>query len=305
MATIVRDPLVEDHIIELGADTDEERAEVRRHYEEGNLVLLRGVRFDLDFQFLNGLNFDVEGPPEFLRKIKKYGGEKIASLDAASASPLDQFVFQEVFDRDPGKLSYFQEQVREGNSQSDALYAQIFPNYIATRRVHTWRFTSTMFENLHWDNFGIPEIFQQVRIFTNIAASPRLWRTSHRIDHFAAAVYEQHGLADFADKMGDDLNRFVNKAALGGMKAPCLDRMPKHHIAFDQGEVWLCETRIVCHQIYHGERAFAAMYFSDPQTMDRPELAFDDRVARLHATRGMARQSGNALATSNLAQTGN
>lgn len=299
MVTIVRDPLVEDHIIELGAATDQECAAIRRHYEGGHLVLLRDIRFDLDFQFLNGLNFDVEGPPEFLRKIKKYGAEKIASLDADSTNSLDQFVFQEVFHCDVGKLAYFKQQVRAGNEQSDALYARLFPDYVATRRVHTWRLTSTMFENLHWDNFGIPETFQQVRIFTNIAASPRLWRTSHRIDHFAAAAYEERDLASFADKMGDDLNRFLNKVALGGMKAPCLDRMPKHHIAFDQGEVWLCETRIVCHQIYHGERAFAAMYFSDPRTMDRPELAFDERLARLHQLRRAAKRSGNPIAISN------
>lgn len=288
MATIIRDPLVEDHILDLAVESDGDCAEVRRRYEEGYLILLRDVRFDLDFGFLNSLDFDVDGPPEFLRKIKKYGGDKIAALDAASTSPLDQFVFRSVFDGDVGKLIYFKEQVDSGNSQSDALYARLFPRYVPTRRVHTWRLTSTKFENLHWDNFGIPEPFQQVRIFTNIASSPRLWRTSHRIDQFAASVYQERCLADFAGKIGDDLNRFLNKAALGGMKTPCLDRMPKHHIAFEQGEVWLCETRIVSHQIYHGERAFAAMYFSDPQTMDRPELTFDARIANLHDTFGAA-----------------
>lgn len=299
MATIIRDPLVEDHIFDLATDSEADCAEVRRRYEEGNLILLRDVRFDLDFAFLNSLCFDVDGPPEFLRKIKKYGGDKIASLDATSTSPLDQFVFQSVFDRDAAKLAYFKEQVHSGNSQSDALYARLFPNYIPTRRVHTWRFTSTKFENLHWDNFGIPEPFQQVRIFTNIAASPRLWRTSHRIDQFAASVYRERGLSEYADKIGDDLNRFLNKAALGGMKAPCLDRMPKHHIAFEQGEVWLCETRIVSHQIYHGERAFAAMYFSDPQTMDRPEQTFDARIAQLHESFVGAQKHRPAAAVSN------
>src|SRR5262245_44355135 len=168
MATIIRDPLVADHIVELDLQSD---AEVRRRYEEGNLVLLRGVRFDLDFGFLNGLNFDVDGPPEFLRKLKKYGGERIAALDPSSANPLDKFVFDSVFGGDIGKLAYFQQQVRSGDEQSDALYARLFPSYVTTRQVYTWRFTSTKFENLHWDNFGIPEPFHQVRFFTNIAAS--------------------------------------------------------------------------------------------------------------------------------------
>jgi hypothetical protein len=283
MATIIRDPLVADHIVELDAQSEEDCAEVRRRYEEGNLLLLRGVRFDLDFKFLNSLDFDVDGPPDILRKLKKYGGEKIIALDPAKLSGgVDEFVFRTVFDADEGKLSYFQEQARSGDKQSDALYARLFPDYVTTRRVYTWRFTSTKYENLHWDNFGIPEPFHQVRIFTNIASSPRLWRTSHRVDHFADTIYEEHDLARFAGKIGDELNFFVNNSVLGGMKTPCLDRLPKHHIAFEQGDVWLCETRIVAHQIYHGEKAFAAMYFSDPASMDRPELGFEARIERLH-----------------------
>jgi hypothetical protein len=282
VATIIRDPLVADHIIELGIGSDEECAEVRRRYEEGNLVLLRGTRLDLDFDFLDSLNFDVEGPPEIMRKLKKYGGERILSLEPSSSDTLDQFVFGTIFCGDTGKLDYFQDQVRSGDAQSDALYAKLFPNYSSSRAVYTWRFTSTMFENLHWDNFGIPEPFHQVRIFTNISSSPRLWRTSHRIEDFAISVYRDRKLDQFAGEIGDKLNYFVNNSVLGGMKTPCLDRLPKHHIAFEQGEVWLCETRIVAHQIYRGEKAFAAMYFSDPATMDRPELGFEARIARLH-----------------------
>lgn len=285
MATIVRDPLVAEHFVEMDLQSGEDCARVRALYEEGNLILLRGVRFDLDYAFLNSLDFDVEGPDEIIRKLKKYGGDRVIGLDPASPNSLDQFVFQNVFNRDAGKLSYFQEQVKSGDAQSDALYSRLFPKYVATRTVYTWRFTSTMFENLHWDNFGIVEPFHQVRIFTNIAASPRLWRTSHRIDDFAETIYDTHDLGQLAGKIGDDLNRFVNKT-VGGMKGACLDRLPKNHIAFEQGDVWLCETRIVAHQIYHGEKAFAAMYFSNPQTMDRPELTFDARIARLHQRHG-------------------
>jgi hypothetical protein len=295
MATIVRDPLVEDYILELGIQDEGQCAEVRRCYESGNLILLRNVRYDLDYAFLNSLNFDVEGPPEFLRKIKKYGDNKIATLGADSAAPLDRFVFEKIFNSDSGRVAYYKEQVDSGNAQCDALYQKIFPGYRSTRQVKTWRFTSTLYENLHWDNFEIPEIFHQVRIFSNISASPRLWRTSHRIDHFANSGYEEYGLGAFADKFGDDLVRRLNSAALGGMKGACLDRFPKHHIAFDQGEVWLCETRIVSHQIYHGERAFATMYFSDPKTMDRPELAFDARMKQLHEKHSADRPVKTAL----------
>jgi hypothetical protein len=224
-------------------------------------------------------------------KLKKYGADKIESLDPASPKPLDQFVYRTVFGEDFGRLSYFREQVKAGNAQADTLYTGLFPSYTCNRRVYTWRFTSTKFENLHWDNFGIAEPFQQVRIFTNISSSPRLWRTSHRIYDFAQPLYSEHRMERFAHKPGDDLNFFVNNKVLGGMKAPCLDRLPKHHIAFEQGDVWLCETRIVAHQIYYGDKAFAAMYFSDPQTMERPELHFDACISRLHLSHGSASAS--------------
>ena len=70
MATIVRDPLVAKHFVEMGLQSSADCAKVRSLYEEGNLILLRGVRFDLDYEFLNSLNFDVEGPDEIIRKLK-------------------------------------------------------------------------------------------------------------------------------------------------------------------------------------------------------------------------------------------
>ena len=281
MAKIVRDPLVADYIVEREAATEADCAEVRRLYEEGYLVLLKGVRFDLDYPFLNSLDFDVEGPPEIMQKVKKYGGHKILGLSAKSTGPLEEFVYQNIFSSDPGKLRYFQDQVRSGDAQSDALYGRLFPNYVSTRAMYTWRFTETMYEDLHWDVFGIEEPFHQVRIFTNLASSPRLWRISHRSDEFAEQIYREANLDQFAGRKGDDLLRAMNKNALAS-KTPCLDRQPKHHLAFAQGDVWVCETRILAHQIYHGERAFAAMYFSEAATMDRPELWFEARLNRLH-----------------------
>jgi len=290
MAIIVRDPSIADYIVEREIKSETDRMEVQRLYEEGYLVLLKGVKFDIDVEFLNSINFDVPGPPEILHKVKKLGGHKFLGLSPKNTAPIDTFVFQKIFGSDAGKLAYFQEQVRSGNAQSDALYGSLFPQYIATRTVHTWRFTETMFENLHWDVFGIPEPFHQVRIFTNLARSPRLWRVSHHVDEFADGIYDEWNLSQFAGTIGDDLLRFMNKDILLG-KAPCLDRQPKHHIAFQQGDVWICETRLLAHQIYHGERAFAAMYFSDPERMSRPELGFEARIERLHELHGHTRSA--------------
>jgi hypothetical protein len=285
MATIVRDPQVGDYIVEREPSSEADLEEIRLLYEQGYLILLRGVTFDLDYEFLNGIDFDVPGSPDVLHKVKKLTGRKFLGLSPTGTGPVESFVFQNIFESDAGKLAYFQEQVKSGNAQSDALYAKLFPKYVSTRAVHTWRFTETMYENLHWDVFGIPEPFHQVRIFTNISRSPRLWRVSHRIEEFAESIYDEANLSQFASANADDLIRFVNKDVLRG-KTPCFDRQPKHHIAFKQGDVWICETRLLAHQIYHGERAFAAMYFSDPEGMYRPELGFDVRMQQLHENHG-------------------
>jgi hypothetical protein len=152
-----------------------------------------------------------------------------------------------------------------------------------------------MYENLHWDVFGIEEPFHQVRIFTNIATSPRLWRISHHSDQFAESVYKEAELERFVATKADDLLRTMNNAVLRG-KTPCMDRMPKHHIAFAQEDVWICETRILAHQIYHGARAFAAMYFSDQETMDDPSRSLDSRIRRVHQKFAVAASAGVSAA---------
>lgn len=296
MTQIIRDPLVADNIHEVdlaepgGADL------ARTLYEEGGLVLLRGCRLVLDYPFLNSLDFDFDAPEAIRRKVKKYADKKIIALSPESTDPMDSLVFANVFAGDAGRLAYFQDQVASGNRQVEAIYRRVFPRYTDFRQVLTWRFTDTNFENLHWDNFHIDQEFHQVRVFANIDRTKRIWRTSHRLDVYADQIYDTARLASLADKAGDDLVIHINKNVLGGMTSPCMDRLPKHHIAFEQGDIWLAETRLVSHQIYHGRKAVAAMFFVDPTTMDRPELVFDERIRRLHQSHAVASATSSRAA---------
>jgi hypothetical protein len=137
MATIVRDPQVGDYIVEREPSSEADLEEIRLLYEQGYLILLRGVTFDLDYEFLNGIDFDVPGSPDVLHKVKKLTGRKFLGLSPTGTGPVESFVFQNIFESDAGKLAYFQEQVKSGNAQSDALYAKLFPKYVSTRAVHT------------------------------------------------------------------------------------------------------------------------------------------------------------------------
>ncbi len=283
MARIIRDPTLEDNIVEAALNEPDAESRVRALYEDGCLVLLRDFRFDLDYAFLNELDFDVDGPPDIMRKLKKYSVDHILNLSARSNGPVEQYAFKHVFRGDAGRLKHFQDQVRSGDNQVYALYKRIFPNYRDTKQIYTWRFTETLFENLHWDNFGTTEDFHQVRIFCNVDGRPRLWRTSERSETFARRVYAEKSLQRFADETPDRFAFALNNKVLGGMAGACLDGMRVNHLAFEQGDVWLCETRLVSHQIYSGYRAIASMFFIDPESMDNPELRYDARVKRIHA----------------------
>lgn len=281
MTRLVRDPQLVDNIVEVDFTDAGAADEARRLYEQGALILLRGLRFDLDLPFLNSVSFDVDAPAEIQRKIKKYDCEKIATIRPDSTDPIARVVFEQVFGNDRSRLAHFQAQVKSGNEQIVSLYKEIFPGYRDYRRILTWRFTETLYENLHWDNFHLPEVFHQVRIFYNVDRHPRLWRIAYDIDTYSRQNYVKHDLGRLASANGDDLALALNRA-LGGVSGACLDGLAKHHIAFEQGDIWLCETRIVSHQIYCGHRAVAAMFFVDPATMDDPNLCFDERVRRIH-----------------------
>lgn len=290
MATIIRNPAVADSIVEIDLCDADGVDRARAAYENGDLVLLRNQRFDLDYAFLNSLNFDAQGPPEILRKIKKYTHENILALTPQSTGDVDRFVFANVFHSDSGRLATFQAQVRSGNKQVDDLYKRIFPSYRLQKAIYTWRFTDTLFENLHWDNFHTDQDFHQVRIFANVDSAPRIWRISHKIEEYAKRVYDQKGLARWRAETPDQFNFRINNKILGGMERPLMDGLDLHHLAFEQGDIWLAETRIASHQIYSGRRAIASMYYIDPASMDDPEQRFNRRIERLHSSQENAKR---------------
>jgi hypothetical protein len=282
MPQIIKDPLVEDNIRDIDTSDPEWAADARRLYEDGCLIILRGKRLDLDYAALNALDFDIEGPKELLRKIKKYEDQTILSLDPDALSDVGRLVFEQVFQADRGRLRYFQDQVRSGDDQIIEIYRTIFPNYREYKSTFTWRFTETLYENLHWDNFATEDDFHQVRVFCNVDRRPRLWRTSHNIERYADEIYKSWRLDQWADQGADRLTFVINNKVLGGMENRCLERLPKHHIAFEQGDIWLAETRLVSHQIYAGQRAIASMFYIDPASMDDPSKSFGARMASLH-----------------------
>jgi hypothetical protein len=75
---------------------------------------------------------------------------------------------------------------------------------------------------------------------------------------------------------------FITGSVLGGTVNTWMDNLPRHRIAFDPGEVWLGESRLLSHQIYYGEAAMVYMWFVNAASMANPANRFNARVDAVH-----------------------
>ncbi len=75
---------------------------------------------------------------------------------------------------------------------------------------------------------------------------------------------------------------YITASVLGGTRKTWMDREPRHRIAFDPGEVWLGESRILSHQICYGEAALVYMWFVGITSMADPARRFNARLEAIH-----------------------
>jgi hypothetical protein len=89
---------------------------------------------------------------------------------------------------------------------------------------------------------------------------------------------------------------FITGEVLGGTRKTWMDKQPRHRVAFEPGEVWLGESRLVSHQIYYGESAMVYMWFVKAASMADPKNRFNERVENLHRQMSNRRTSGAVAA---------
>jgi hypothetical protein len=94
--------------------------------------------------------------------------------------------------------------------------------------------------------------------------------------------YHKHDLGRFAGKDPNLMLSYINADVLGGLKFKWRDTLPKHRVAFDPGEVWLGESRLISHQIYYGESAMVYMWFMRSSSMANPDNRFNVQVEQVH-----------------------
>lgn len=292
MALIERHPAVEDYFTELSLAEVAERGGVADIFEEGRVVLLKNYRLDFDFGALAALSKSTEAvsDPVLRKKLKKMTAPLFFEGDPPVRKggrllfrdPLRQAVFDVICNGDEDTFERAARALESAHGEILRLFDICFPAYDSFRLVPSIRLTRTLFENLHWDNHSIEDDFHQARIFANLDTRPRIWHVGHRFPDWIRMHYDEYDLGRFAGKDPNLLIDFVTGEVLGGTRKTWMDNEPRHRIAFDPGEVWLGESRLISHQIYYGEAAMVYMWFVNAASMADAENRFNNRVEAVH-----------------------
>ena len=291
MATIERNPYVEDYILEMSLPEIRSRGGVEDLIETGHVIIVSGYRLSFDFEALKGLAKSTEGiqDQELRRRLKKLQAPQFFEGPPPRRwgrptfdDPVRQALFETICKGDRRQFVRTSAALKAAHEEALEIFGWAFPNYETYRLSATVRLTRTMFENLHWDNHSIDDDFHQARVFANLDTRPRIWHLSHRIPAMMRLLYEKHDLGRFAGRDPNEMLSYLDRKVLGGMRRTWMDSLPRHRIAFDPGEVWLGESRLVSHQIYYGEAALVYMWFVRASSMADPENRFNRIVERVH-----------------------
>lgn len=287
MAVIIKNPQLQNYFVDLKyPDAIPEKSGIAPFYEDGKLIILKEYRLQVDYDFINSISWEdaLEELEEKDKKIiKKLSYQNILALHPRRLTmPWQEAIYQKVFRKNRRKLAYFQGQVKQLHEQIIKLFYRLFPQYECVGIKGSWRFLPTLFENLHWDNFPNMEGIHSVRIFINLDRSHRIWHTSYLVDEFADRNYYQLNLQSLQGQNPNQLIGIIDRDILGERARGCLDDFERHSVAFERGEIWLADSRLIAHQIYHGNRTVAYLFRVKFESMDNPEKWFDRRIERLH-----------------------
>jgi len=292
MAKIERHPAVADYIIEMTLPEIEGRHGIADLFENGQMVILKDYRLDFDFEAVSLLTKSTDRvlDGKIRKAIKKlqatsfFQGEVpvVKGDGLLFAEPIRQAVFDVLCNGDRHIFDRASRALKSAHEEILRIFSICFPDYESFRFIPSLRLTQTLFENLHWDNHSIDDDFHQARIFANLDTRPRIWHVSHRFIDYMRNAYREHDLGRFAGKDPNLMLSYINGDVLGGTTKTWMEALPKHRIAFDPGELWLGESRMISHQIFYGESAMVYMWFIRAASMADADSRFNARIEDLH-----------------------
>jgi hypothetical protein len=292
MALIERHPNVPDYIVEMSLKEIADRGGIADLFEEGHLILIKDYRLKFDWKALAALSKSTESisDAELRRKLKKltapyfFEGKPPEEINGKLIfrDPIRQAIYDTLCRGDLETFERAARALRYSHDEALRIFDICFPHYEPFRFVPSVRLTRTLFENLHWDNHSIDDDFHQARVFANLDSRPRIWSVSHRFTDWARDHYHEHDLGRFAGKDPNLMLNYIAGSVLGGTANTWMDSEPRHRVAFEPGEVWLGESRLISHQIYYGEAALVYMWFVKVSTMASPDRRFNRQVEAVH-----------------------
>jgi hypothetical protein len=284
MTQIFINPEIEDYFVEHDfreARTDNQvRQSVVENFSNEKIILLRNLKLDADFAFLRGVTFYQKW------KWKKLALSSFEAVPAEQRKDIPQIVdfVQEIFTGDWGRFTYFLEQATLINSQIRAAVHNIFANYQFSQRHIIWRFTETRVENLHFDIDRNCDNFELIRLYFNLDDIPRIWYTSATFTTTARQWYDKLDLSRFRSKPYDKLLKELTTKVFGDWHMRGKDKVPRHLVLFEPGDVWLSDGRLVSHQVIYGRRVVSTLFIANLDGVPEPKKTFAQKVADLHET---------------------
>jgi hypothetical protein len=256
--------------------------ELMRHYEAGEVVILKNAPVNVNFDLVNRITLPAG-------RFKKASDNYFLYPNLISPS-VAQAIYSG-FGVNIGLYLAFRREVARVSADLRRLARSAFAKYRFTHMGLSWRFTETEMENMHIDAYSIDDDLQYVRIFMNLDTRARCWNTSYRLDELVPRYYADAQMQELQSASADAFNNRLNEHAFGG-KAPGCDGFPRHVVEFQMGDVWIFDSRLLSHQVVSGRRMIATNFQAEPASMLDPSLSLENRV------RGYHRQYGHQEFTS-------
>jgi len=168
------------------------------------------------------------------------------------------------------------------NSQIRSALHAIFSGYRFSRREIIWRFAETRVENLHFDTDKNCDDLELIRLYVNLDDVPRIWYTGGTFASLGNEWYEKLDLGRFRNESHDKLLKELTMKVFGDWHARGRDKVPRHLVMFEPGDVWLSDGRLVAHQVVYGRRVVSTLFVAPADAVPDPTNTFAQKVAELH-----------------------
>lgn len=272
MAEVLLNPDVENYIVEIDwlrdrAKHSDLRRQIVSWFEDGNLILFKNSPLTIDYDLLN--SFEVPNVEAFrelnqrrLLYPKLWKAKRRRAILGAFGLNLRHYL-------------RVRAEVKRVNAGLKSMIQEVLPDYRVLREQYSWRFlpTDQRVHPVHLDGHQGHGDQHYVRLFLNLDREPRVWRVADRLE---TVVRRDHAKLDWSYLAGLDGDTFCNEI---GYHMAREGEIACHEIAFQQGDLWLGDTRKIPHGVVSGHRVVATHFWIDPASMADPSKRIDAKVA--------------------------